>query len=150
MAISSFSIVESTSLAADKAVAPRSDLQSVTLVAINDQGELRVRTDSGLELDCNWLESAETALVRLASGDRLLALVDATAPRGLVFGRIGRYRPGTPPDHVSIEAAESLTLKCGDASVELRADGKALVKGDDVLIRAKGTQRIRAGTVSIN
>ena len=41
-------------------------------------------------------------------------------------------------------------LRCGEASLDLRADGKVLLRGDDVLVRAKGTQRIRAGTVSIN
>jgi hypothetical protein len=43
-----------------------------------------------------------------------------------------------------------LSLKCGDASIDLRADGKVMIRGEDVLVRAKGTKRIRAGTVSIN
>jgi hypothetical protein len=49
-----------------------------------------------------------------------------------------------------LEATEALTLRCGEASIELRADGSAIVKGEDVLLRAKGTQRIRAGNVAIN
>ena len=51
---------------------------------------------------------------------------------------------------ISIDATNSLSLKCGEASIELRADGKVLIKGEDVTVRAKGTKRIRAGTVSIN
>ena len=51
---------------------------------------------------------------------------------------------------MALQASESLSLTCGQASIELRADGKVLIRGDDVLLRAKGTQRIRAGTVSIN
>ena len=67
-----------------------------------------------------------------------------------MLGRIGRYQePGTQRQ-VTIEAQESVTLKCGDSSVDLRADGKLMIRGEDVLVRAKGTQRIRAGTVSIN
>jgi hypothetical protein len=37
-----------------------------------------------------------------------------------------------------------------ESTVDLRADGKVMVRGEDVLLRAKGTQRIRAGTVAIN
>jgi hypothetical protein len=51
---------------------------------------------------------------------------------------------------MTLTATETLTLKCGEASVNLRADGQVMVKGEDVLLRAKGTQRIRAGNVAIN
>ena len=69
---------------------------------------------------------------------------------GIVLGRVGRYRPQTPEVNVVIEATDALTLKCGNSVVDLRADGKVLIKGDDVTVRAKGTKRIRAGSVSIN
>ena len=55
-----------------------------------------------------------------------------------------------PNAHLSIESVGQLTLVCGQASIDLRADGKVMIRGEDVLVRAKGTQRIRAGTVSIN
>ena len=70
--------------------------------------------------------------------------------KAVVLGRIGLYVAPRSEAHLSIEASESLTLKCGAASIDLRADGKVMVRGEDVLLRAKGTQRIRAGTVSIN
>ena len=89
------------------------------------------------------------ATVSLSAGDQLLALLNVSLDQGVALGRVGRYLPSASP-HVTLEASESLTLKCGEASIDLRADGKVMVRGEDVLLRAKGTQRIRAGTVSIN
>ena len=47
---------------------------------------------------------------------------------------------------------ESVTRSAGGLGqiMELRADGKLLVKGEDVLVKARGTQRIKAGSVNIN
>ena len=94
----------------------------------------------------------------LAPGDLVLVLRPTDpAQNGCVLGRIGRYRPqpaepasSTPPDHVVIEAGEMLTIKCGDSSLDLRKDGKLMIRGNDVLTRAKRTQRIKGGTVAIN
>ena len=94
------------------------------------------------------LEAA--AALRLAVGDELIALLPEEQGRGVVVGRVGRYRVALAQPNVTVEATETLTLKCGEASIDLRADGKVMVRGEDVLLRAKGTQRIRAGTVSIN
>ena len=120
----------------------------VVLVAISADGRLRVRDDEGKEFECDWLETGASLV--LEPGDRLAALAPDASGRGLALGRIGAYRaPGTQAC-VTIEATEVLTLRCGDAVLDLRADGKAVLKGEDVLIRAKGLQRIKAGSVSIN
>lgn len=123
------------------------------LVALVPDGQLHVRFGDGRECLCDWLEASGPLVPALAPGDRVLVLPPARDMTGVVLGRIGRYRTPEVMDaqaHVTIEAAESLTLKCGEASIDLRADGKVMVRGEDVLLRAKGTQRIRAGTVSIN
>ena len=87
----------------------------------------------------------------LACGDRVLLLLPPAPGRpGIVVGRLAAYHPKSAQREVTITATESLVLRCGEASLDLRADGKVLLRGDDVLVRAKGTQRIRAGTVSIN
>ena len=118
------------------------------LVTIHDDGVLLVQMADGSECACDWLESATTAA--LAVGDAVLVMPESAGAPAVVLGRIGRYRVPVTEAHVTLEATESLTLKCGEASVDLRADGKVMVRGEDVLLRAKGTQRIRAGTVSIN
>jgi len=120
------------------------------LVAISEDGTLLVRTTDDYEFQCNWLENSSNNSIDLETGDRLLCIPPSGDEPGIVLGRIGKYQKPQPQQNVTIEASETLTLKCGEASVELRKDGKAMVKGEDVLLRAKGTQRIRAGTVAIN
>ena len=79
----------------------------------------------------------------LACGDRVLLLLPPAPGRpGIVVGRLAAYRPKSAQREVTITATESLVLRCGEASLDLRADGKVLLRGDDVLVRAKGTQRI--------
>jgi hypothetical protein len=120
------------------------------LLAIGEEGALLVRSSDGFEFQCDWLENSQNANIELEIGDRLLCMPPTEHEPGIVLGRIGKYQKPQPQQNVTIEASETLTLKCGEASVELRKDGKAMVKGEDVLLRAKGTQRIRAGTVAIN
>jgi hypothetical protein len=120
------------------------------LLAINEDGSLLVRTADGQEFQCDWLENNSNANIILEIGDRLLCVPANEHEPGIVLGRIGSYRKPQPQEHVTIEASASLTLKCGESSVELRSDGRTMLKGEDVLLRAKGTQRIRAATVAIN
>jgi hypothetical protein len=135
-----------------EAVKSTSDLKTLRaeLLAIEENGELLVRFANGFEFHCDWLENSQNANINLQPGDRLLCLPPTEHEPGIVLGRIGKYQKPQPQQNLTIEATETLTLKCGEASVELRKDGKAMVKGEDVLLRAKGTQRIRAGTVAIN
>ncbi len=121
------------------------------LVEILEDGLLAVRLQGRpAPLTCAWLESAANSGTHLSVGDPLLVHVPQLGSTPIVMGRIGRYNASSLQTHVTIEAADSLVLRCGEASIDLRSDGKVLVKGDDVVLRAKGTQRIRAGTVAIN
>lgn len=120
------------------------------LVEIGIHGQLVVALPGGHQIACDWLEQAGIGRVPLQRGDSVLTLVDAALHHGVVVGRIGTYCVPCAQSKLTIEATESVSLKCGESSVDLRADGKVLIKGEDVLVRAKGTKRIRAGTVSIN
>jgi hypothetical protein len=53
-------------------------------------------------------------------------------------------------ERVLLEGAREVQLKCGSASITLRADGKVIVRGDYVETRAKGVNRIKGGAVKIN
>lgn len=118
------------------------------LGALLPGGQLRVIGADGGDCVCDWLDTGHDLSPSLAIGDPLLFIpADANGP-GVVLGRIGSYQ--AQPTHRVIQADESLTLRCGESSIDLRADGKVMIKGDDVLVRARGTQRIRAGSVSIN
>jgi hypothetical protein len=49
-----------------------------------------------------------------------------------------------------IEAQEELQLRCGEATISLRADGTIKILGRDVTSWARRRQRIRGGSVAIN
>ncbi|NMO13790.1 hypothetical protein HPC49_01990 [Pyxidicoccus fallax] len=51
---------------------------------------------------------------------------------------------------VVIEGQDEIVLKCGEASITLRRNGKIVVKGTYLESRATGTHRIKGGSVEIN
>lgn len=121
----------------------------VTVHALRPDGLIEVDAGGAAPLVAAWLENAANAAVTLAPGDRVLMLVAQAPDDHVVLGRIGRV-PAPAPQDLVLEAGRSLTLRCGASSLDLRADGRVVLRGEDVLLRAAGTQRIRAGTVSIN
>jgi len=53
-------------------------------------------------------------------------------------------------DHVSLDATESITLRCGHASITLSKDGKVTIRGAHVVSQAAGVNRIKGGSVQLN
>ncbi len=51
---------------------------------------------------------------------------------------------------VLLEGEEEVTLRCGEASITLRRDGRVVVRGAYVETHASGTNRIKGGSVRIN
>jgi hypothetical protein len=51
---------------------------------------------------------------------------------------------------VVIEGDAEVVLRCGDASITLRRDGKVILRGAYIETTAKGVNRIRGGSVKIN
>jgi hypothetical protein len=51
---------------------------------------------------------------------------------------------------VVLEGDQEVTLRCGDASITLRRDGKLVLRGAHIETTAKGLNRIRGGAVKIN
>ena len=51
---------------------------------------------------------------------------------------------------VVLEGDEEVVLRCGEASITLRRDGKVILRGAYVETTAKGLNRIRGGSVKIN
>ena len=91
--------------------------------------------------------------------DAVLVLVEqvGSRPRGIILGCIGepaRARPGhdddETPEVLHLQATQELTLRVGDGSITIRADGKILIKGTDLVSHAKRMNRIKGGAVSIN
>lgn len=51
---------------------------------------------------------------------------------------------------VVLEGRDEIVLKCGEASIALRRNGRVVIRGVQVETRAAGLNRIRGGSVSIN
>jgi hypothetical protein len=63
-------------------------------------------------------------------------------------------RPARPArldgESVVLEGEREVVLRCGDASLTLRRDGKAILRGAYVETHSRGINRIKGGAVKIN
>ena len=135
-------------------------LARATVAAVTPDGRVRVRAAGAAgEPECDVLATPGEAAPAYAAGDEVLAALPArSGERGVVLGRVG---PQAAPARaagetrlrdrrVVVEAGEELTLQCGEASIRITRDGKVVVRGEHVLTRARGTNRIKGGSVAIN
>lgn len=136
-----------------------------TLVRVDNEDSAHVLLGEGIteeEVVCDFLHASATPS-RVAPGDTVLVWRLAPAERGVILGRIGPSHAiatstviaaDSPdaeiPDELVLEATHSLTLRVGDGSITIRADGKILIKGKDLVSHAKRVNRIRGGAVQIN
>jgi uncharacterized protein DUF6484 len=75
--------------------------------------------------------------------------------RPIIMGFI--WTPQSPPSPESagsnrlvLEAKDSIVLQCGSASLTLTRSGKILIRGEYVLTRSSGVNRIQGASVQIN
>lgn len=52
--------------------------------------------------------------------------------------------------HLELEAQDAITLGCGEAAIELMADGRINLRGRTVLVSATGDTVVQGATVKIN
>lgn len=115
-----------------------------------------IHGDPRLHFACDVLQSTGHASAQLEQGMSVLALVPASDEElGCVLGVVGPYSPPnvktvSDQDSVTVTAKGKLELRCGESSLTLDETGKILLKGVDIVTRAKRNQKIKAGTVSIN
>ncbi len=90
----------------------------------------------------------------------LVALERGDPRRPIVIGLL-QDEPVLPPAEaapaarvdgrtVCIEGSELVELRCGNASITLDATGRIVVKGAEIVSRARGTHKIRGASVLIN
>ena len=140
------------------AQAPRaSDIVIGELCALNADGQPAVAWPGGPD---SSTPAASLAPVCAADIGRTVALgFPAGAGQPLILGFV--WQAAAPPRfaamqaevdgrHVELEAAETLTLRCGQASITLTADGQVLMRGTYVSSHSTGTQRIKGAAVRIN
>lgn len=94
----------------------------------------------------------------------LLVLENGDAALPIVVGLVSDVLPGSPSPltgdgegsfelngkRLSFEGREEVVLRCGQASITLRADGQVVVKGTRLMSRASETNKVRGATVLIN
>jgi hypothetical protein len=51
---------------------------------------------------------------------------------------------------VEIEAADEIVLRCGQASIVLRRNGRVVIRGTYIETRSRGVNRVKGGSVEIN
>jgi hypothetical protein len=143
----------STSLIAEMTSAGVS--QGVTLSVRGSEVVVVPDCERSERVHCRVLESAAGARIRLVPGDAVLFWRPSPeSGRGVVLGRIGPSVDKAPaqevPDELVLEAKKGLVLRVGEGSITIRADGKILIKGKDLVSHAKRMNRIKGGSVSLN
>ena len=115
---------------------------------VADDGSVFVRFGTGPAQRTRLATSAGT---ELTAGTEIVALLepDRDANPVVVSTILDRLR-AAPPKRVDLEAAEEITLRCGDASIKLCRDGSIEIYGADVESHAEGIQRIKGAQVRIN
>ncbi|NTX37173.1 hypothetical protein HUA74_06010 [Myxococcus sp. CA051A] len=87
----------------------------------------------------------------------IMGLIHEPSPTPLLDALLETAEPAPPPTEahvdgkrVVIEGQDEVVLKCGEASITLRRNGKVIIKGTYLESRATGTHRIKGGSVEIN
>ncbi|MGE3171965.1 MAG: DUF6484 domain-containing protein [Planctomycetota bacterium] len=81
----------------------------------------------------------------------VLVFVDGDPGRPVLLGLV--TPPGAPaaePRTLRVAAGEELRIECGKSSIRLRADGRIEIRGDHVLSRSRGANKIQGGSVHLN
>jgi hypothetical protein len=97
------------------------------------------------------LPAAATDPGQLETGDQVVVGIEGE--HLMLLGRVVPLHPTKEiriPDAIVLEAKNGLTLRVGDGSITIRADGKILIKGKDLVSHAQNVNRIKGGAVSIN
>ena len=53
-------------------------------------------------------------------------------------------------DFINIEGHDEIQFNCGKSSLSLKKNGQIIIKGDNITNRARGSNKIRGGSVKIN
>lgn len=94
---------------------------------------------------------------RLHQGARaVLAFVDGDPRQPLVLGVVGGSAPAPAaapaplPRTLKVAAGEELTIECGKSKIHLRADGRIEIRGEHLVSRSRGPNKVKGGSVHLN
>ncbi len=88
---------------------------------------------------------------RASTGARVvLAFLDGDAKRPLVLALLDSPATERLPRTLRVAAGEELTIECGKSKIHLRADGRIEIRGEHLVSRSRGPNKVKGGSVHIN
>jgi hypothetical protein len=143
------------------------NLLSGHLEGFDDEGRLRFAPEGGgATLTVGIGADLSDATIVRAARRQARALVARTSdpvPRwvlvGLVRERVdpaaiaakpGRLELTVDGEKVRLEAKHDIELKCGQASIALRYDGRIELRGTHILSASRGPNRVKGATIALN
>jgi len=141
------------------------------VLEVMDEGLILIQdnADTNAIYPCYFLRTAAGALPQIHTNDPVIYRVpELNEDYGVVLGVIEKYtsldnkvakklkkqeisQMTTLEDKVlHIKADDGLVIECGKSSIILTKDGKVQIKGDNLLSRARGMNKIKGAGVNIN
>src|SRR5947207_1309780 len=128
-----------------------------TVERLDDSGTPWVRLPRRRPVAARWVSGVTVDQLRAAqaAGTPVVAALTGKA-QAVILGVLASGPSASAAEakvdgkKVSLTGEEEVTLKCGKASITLTASGKVLIKGEYVLSRSSGVNRIKGGAVQIN
>jgi hypothetical protein len=130
------------------------------VVGVNELGFLIECSPGAQPIAARTTLQLTAEAMRAAAGARreaLLVFENESASRPIVVGLLADP-PGARSEQVAtvdgvrvvLEGKDEVVLRCGEASITLRRNGRVVIRGAYVETRAKGVNRIKGGSVQIN
>jgi hypothetical protein len=69
---------------------------------------------------------------------------------GLMHKSEKKEKEGGEEKTLVISSEDEVMIRCGEASIHLKKDGKVIIKGKDILSRAKRNNDIKGGMINLN
>jgi hypothetical protein len=128
-----------------------------TVDRVDESGDAWVRLPRRRPLRAHRLSGVTSEQLRAAEASGAPVVVAlAGKSQAIVLGVLAASSSAAPAEarvdgkKVTLTGEEEVTLKCGKSSITLTAAGKVLIKGEYVLSRSSGVNRIKGGAVQIN
>jgi len=82
----------------------------------------------------------------------VLACIDGDPGRPLVLSLLtpAPQAASTLPRTLRVAAGEELRIECGKSSIWLRADGRIEIRGEHLVSRSRGANKVKGGSVHLN
>jgi hypothetical protein len=152
-------VVKISNTVEDSGELPRPDITNeavtvATFSGFNSEGKFQVLLPDARQ------SATALSTVALATGDigsRVVVAFDkGNQGFPIIIGRVHESNLGARSsakldgERVVFKAEREIELRCGDASIVLTRAGKVLIKGNFVLTRSRGANKIKGAYVDIN